>query len=101
MGLYVFPFRQYIRGYGLKIEGDDEHKDEVGLFFDNGQNPPIKAEIVAVNEPRTLKAIVPVTFAVDGEYAFKVVTQSSAKHGAALLKNIREIRSNFKLTVQA
>jgi hypothetical protein len=89
-----------IRGYGLKIEGDDEHKDEVGLWFDDGQNPPIKAEIVAVNEPRTLKAIVPATLGAGGEYALKVVTQSSAKGSGSLLKNTREGRSDFKLTVQ-
>jgi hypothetical protein len=89
-----------IRGYGLKIEGDDEHKDEVGLWFDDGQNPPIKAEIIAVNEPRTLKAIVPATLGVGGEYALKVVTQSSAKSRGAMLKNIREVRSDFKLTAQ-
>jgi hypothetical protein len=90
-----------IRGYGLKIEGDDEHTDEVGLFFDDGQNPPIKAEIIAVNEPRTLKVIVPATLGVGGEYTLKVVTQSSAKGARAVLKTVREVRSDFKLTVQA
>jgi hypothetical protein len=90
-----------IRGYGLKIEGDDEHHDEVGLWFDDGQNPPVKTEILAVNEPRTLKTIVPATLGVGGEYALKVVTQSSAKRGAALLKTLREVRSDFMLTVQA
>jgi hypothetical protein len=30
----------------------------------------------------------------------KVVTQSSAKHGGSLLKNVRKIRSDFRLTVQ-
>jgi hypothetical protein len=87
-----------IRGYGLKIEGDEEHKDEVGLWFDDGQNPPIKAEILAVNEPRTLKTIVPATLGLGGEYTLKVVTQSSAKRGAALLKTVRDVRSDFKLT---
>jgi hypothetical protein len=90
-----------IRGYGLKIEGDADHQDEVGLFFDDGQKAPVKAEIIAVNAPRTLKVIVPAALEVGGEYALKVVTQSSAKHGAALLKTVREVRSDFKLTVQA
>jgi hypothetical protein len=90
-----------IRGYGLKIEGDAEHKDEVGLFFDDGAGNLVKAEIIAVNEPRTLKTIVPATLGAGGEYTLKVVTQSSTKHGAAVLKNLREERSDFKLTVQA
>jgi hypothetical protein len=89
-----------IRGYGLKIEGDAEHKDEAGLWFDDGAGGLIKAEIIAVNEPRTLKAIVPATLGVGGEYALKVVTQSSAKNSGALLKTVREVRSDFKLTVQ-
>jgi hypothetical protein len=90
-----------IRGYGLKIEGDAEHKDEVGLFFDDGAGNLVRAEIIAVNEPRTLKAIVPATLGAGGEYALKVVTQSSAKGSGSLLKNPREVRSDFKLTAQA
>jgi hypothetical protein len=88
-----------IQGYGLKIESDELHKDVAGLWFDDGQNPPIKAELVAVNEPKTLKVIVPASLTAGGEYALKIVTQSSAKNGAALLKSLREVRSDFKLTV--
>jgi hypothetical protein len=65
-----------MRGSGLKIEGDAQHADEAGLFFDDGQNPPVKAEIVAVNEPGILKAIVPATLGAGGEYALKAVTQA-------------------------
>jgi hypothetical protein len=54
-----------------------------------------------VNEPRTLKAVVPASLAAGKDYALKVVTQSSARGGGALLKNLREIRSEFKLTAQA
>jgi hypothetical protein len=89
-----------IHGYGLKIEGDDEHKDEVGLWFDDGMQAIVKAEIVAVNAPRTLKIIVPMGLAPGMDYTLKVVTQSSAKHSATLLKTVREVRSDFKLTVQ-
>jgi hypothetical protein len=89
-----------IRGYGLKIEGDSAHRAEVGLWFDDGRNPPVKAEILAVNAPKTLKAIVPAGLEAGGEYALKIVTQSSAKSRGPLLKNIREVRSDFRLTVQ-
>jgi hypothetical protein len=53
-----------------------------------------------VNEPRTLKSIVPAPLVAGGEYGLKVVSQSSAKNGVALLKTLREIHSDFKLTVQ-
>jgi hypothetical protein len=88
-----------IRGYGLKIEGDDEHKDEAGLFFEDGAGSVVKVGIIAVNEPKTLKVIVPAGLAIRTEYTLKVVTQSSAKGGGALLKNVREVRSDFKLVV--
>jgi hypothetical protein len=90
-----------IRGYGLKIEEDQEHAGQAGLFFDDGMHPVVKAEIIAVNEPKTLKVIVPAGLSVGMDYTLKVVTQSSAKHAAALLKGVREVRSDFKLTAQA
>jgi hypothetical protein len=90
-----------VRGFGLKIEGDDKHKAEVGFFFDDKFNPPIKAEAVAVNEPRTLKVVVPSTLLVDGEYYLKIVTQTSTHVSGHILKEVREVRSDFVLTVQA
>jgi hypothetical protein len=89
-----------IRGYGLKIEAEAKYADQAGPFFDGGENPPVKAEILAVNEPRTLKAIVPASLAAGKDYTLKVVTQSSVKHGVTLLKNLREVRSEFILTAQ-
>jgi hypothetical protein len=53
-----------------------------------------------VNEPRTLKFIVPSGLAVGSDYGLVVVTQSSAKGNGALLKHRRTVRSAFKLTVQ-
>jgi hypothetical protein len=90
-----------IRGYGLKVEAEAKYAAEVGLFFDDGENPPVKAEILAVNEPRTLKAIVPASLAVGKDYALKVLTQSSTKGSSSLLKGLREIHSEFKLTAHS
>jgi hypothetical protein len=88
-----------VRGYGLKIEWEPIYKDMAGFWFDDGQNT-VKAKILAVNEPKTLKVIVPAGLKPGSEYTLHVVTQSSAKNGAVLLKNIREVRSAFKLTAQ-
>ena len=89
-----------IRGYGLKIEADADHAAQAGLFFDDGSSALVKAEILAVNEPRTLKAIVPAALVVGTDYALKIVTQSPTKGGGTLLKNLREIHSEFKLSAQ-
>ncbi|MDR2731377.1 MAG: DUF4469 domain-containing protein [Treponema sp.] len=89
-----------IHGYGLKIEGDDARKDSVGLFFEPEEGgAAVKTEIIAVNEPRTLKVIVPALEA-GKSYILKIVTQSSAKGGGSLLKNTREMRPEFSLTAQ-
>jgi hypothetical protein len=90
---------------GLKIEGDAAHAAEVGLFFQRGENPPIKADVIAVNEPRTLKAVVPAALLPGGlgpapAYTVKIVTQSSARTNKQLLKNIREMHAEFTLTPQ-
>ncbi|MDR1324418.1 MAG: DUF4469 domain-containing protein [Treponema sp.] len=87
-----------IRGYGLKIEAEAAYEAQAGFFFDDGENPPVKAEILAVNEPRTLKVIVPASLTTGKDYALKVLTQSSVKGNGMLLKNLREVRSEFKLT---
>jgi hypothetical protein len=84
-----------LHGYGLKLEGDEEHA--IGLYFDPEEGgTPVKAEIIAVNEPRTLKVIVPALEAGKA-YRLKIVTQSSAKASSSLLKNIREVHSEFPL----
>jgi hypothetical protein len=88
-----------VHGFGLKIEGDEDHRDTVGLYFEPETGAAIKTEIIAVNEPRTLKVIVP-ALETGKAYSLKVVTQSSAKGGGALLKKVREMRSEFTLAVQ-
>jgi hypothetical protein len=89
-----------IHGFGLKIEADEAHKDVVGLFFEpEGAGNQAKTEIIAVNEPRTLKVIVPALEAGKA-YALKVLTQGSAKTHSHLLKELRETRSDFTLTAQ-
>jgi hypothetical protein len=82
-----------IRGYGLKIAGESE----TGLYFEPSDGPSTKAAIIAVNEPKTLKVIVP-ALEPGKAYALKVVTQSSTKHGSGLLKTARELRSEFTVT---
>jgi hypothetical protein len=90
-----------LHGSGLKLESDEQHKNETGLFFVDEQGGKVKADIIAVNEPRTLKAVVPAGLAAGADYRLLIVAQSSAKNSGALLKNIREIHSEFKLTVQS
>jgi hypothetical protein len=93
-----------LHGYGLKIEGDATHHMDVGLYFINRlSRVRTKAEIVAVNEPRTLKVIVPTGYemAAGLEYLLELHTQSSARNSGNMLKEIRVIRPDFILTAQA
>jgi hypothetical protein len=89
-----------VHGYGLKVEGDDEHADRLGIFFEDPNGIRTKTEIVAVNEPKTLKLIVPATLTLDVDYYLVVVTQSTVKSGGYTLKDLREVRSEFALKAQ-
>jgi hypothetical protein len=89
-----------IHGYGLKIESDEAHALQTGVFFQPASGVPPKAEILAVNENRTLKVIVPALTA-GAEYSLRIFTMSSAKSGSTMLKVVRDMRSDFKLTAQA
>jgi hypothetical protein len=87
-----------IHGRALKIEADAAHRDQAGLYFEDSAGPPVKAELVAVNHPRTLKAVVPAGLAPGAAYTLCVRTQGSVKGHGTLRKELREIRSEFTLT---
>ena len=90
-----------IHGTGLKIEADQAHEEAAGLYFEDEQGVRVKAGTIAVNEPKTLKVVVPAGLAAGTAYRLTTVTQSSAKHSGTLLKNPRETRSEFTLTAQS
>jgi hypothetical protein len=85
-----------ISGAGMKIEGDKEHASEVGFFFVSDSSADIRVTIIPVNEPKLLKVLVPQLEAKD--YTIVIRTQSSAKTSSSLLKNVREVRSDFTVT---
>jgi hypothetical protein len=92
-----------VRGAGLKIAADSDHAAEVGLFLENATSAArvqIAATSIAVNEPRTLKAVAPAASAIpEGTKWYVVVrTQLSAKHSSTLLINVREVKSDFTVT---
>jgi len=90
-----------IRGYGLKIDSDEAHEQDVGLFFEDDTGARVRATIVAVNVPRTIKVLVPAELAVGAEYRLVVVTQTLVNGGKAFLKEVRQVRADFTITAQA
>jgi hypothetical protein len=76
---------------------DAEHAEEVGFYFEYETEPAIKAEVITVNEPKTLKAVVPVILSLGRSYYLRTVTQDSSKTSGYTLKKLREIRLDFKL----
>ena len=88
-----------IHGYGLKIEADEANQNNVGIWFINTMGGSLtKAPVIAVNEPKTLKVVVPPSLTAGTPYALRIVTQSSAKGHSSLLKDLRELHSDFTLT---
>ncbi|GAB6393052.1 MAG: DUF4469 domain-containing protein [Treponematales bacterium] len=90
-----------IHGTGLKVDAGPEYAAQAGLFFEAPDGARVKAKALAVNEPRHLKAIAPASLAAGTAYRLVVVTQTSVSGGGTLLKNLREVKSEFTLTAQA
>jgi hypothetical protein len=86
-----------IRGMGIKLEGDEAHKEKIGVFFLPKLGVPVKASVIAVNEPRTLKVLVPTELKKGTEYRIAVGTQSSGKCNGVLLKKVQDIRTEFQV----
>ena len=86
-----------IHGAGIKVESDEANRELVGVFFRPEKGMPVKASIIVVNNPKTLKIVVPSGLTKGTLYRLSVETQSSARNGARLLKRIRDIRSAFML----
>ncbi|MDR1500331.1 MAG: DUF4469 domain-containing protein [Tannerellaceae bacterium] len=85
-----------IHGDGLKIMGDEEHKDQVGLFIVDDEGEERHVTAIGVNEPKLVSFVM--TNFLYKAYTLVIRTQTSTKtHGGHLLKDIHEIRSDFTL----
>jgi len=88
-----------IRGSRLKIEGDEAHKDKVGVFFKPKSGASVKAQVIAVNHPQTLKVLVPNGLKKGMEYHIVVGTQSSKMGSGTILTKVRDITSKTAFKV--
>ena len=87
-----------IHGWGLKIEGEGANKDLAGVYFLPSPGMPVKAKVVAVNEPKTLKLVIPAELVEGKAYHLAVDTWSSSKHTGAPLQHARHLVSDFTVT---
>lgn len=89
-----------IQGLGLKIKADDAHREQAGLYFEDPSGARFRVKTLAVNEPHTLKTLVPETLTPGQSYKLVVVTQNSARGHGTLLNEVRTIHSMFTLIAQ-
>jgi hypothetical protein len=71
------------------------------VYFVAADGSKVKAAIIPVNEPRTLKVIVPAGLVAGTAYTLVVVTQSSVKGNSPPLKTVRRVESDFTVTAAA
>jgi hypothetical protein len=90
-----------IYGTGLKVVADALHANDVGVYFEAPDGTRIKQEPYHLvdNQPRTLK-IINSGLSHGTAYSVVVRTQSTVKSGSNLLKDVREVKSDFTVTVQ-
>ena len=86
-----------IQGYGLKIDSDSEHQLQTGVFFKPESGDPIKAPLIAINEPKRIKLVIPSELRPGTPYWIFIETMSSSKGSGALTKKLRDIHSDFSL----
>ncbi|MDR0844242.1 MAG: DUF4469 domain-containing protein [Tannerella sp.] len=86
-----------LNGVGLKVESDAAHTALAGVFLLDSNQDEIRVTAVALNEPRTLKVLIPTTLQAGNLYTFAIRTQSSMKGSGVLLKELREVRTELNL----
>jgi hypothetical protein len=83
-----------ITGSGLKVAGDGD----CGVYFQSEDDQSLTRLVLAVNEPKTLKVVVP-ALPAGNEYRIVVKTCTpTGKHGGQL-KTMRTIISDFTLSI--
>ena len=87
-----------IRGVGLKIATAPDNPVKASAFFKPPSGVPTEVSVIAVNEPKTLKVLVPPDLVVGTKYQIVVQTQSSAKSSGHIIKKMRDMRSDFMVT---
>jgi hypothetical protein len=101
----ITPGRLYIiRGIGLKIAFDTDHTDDAGLYYEEAETGiRIRQEVrdIMKSEPTIISALAPSILTPGKSYYIAIRTQSPIRNGGTLLKDIREIKSNFTITVPA
>ena len=70
------------------------------MFFKPSTCVPIEVPVIPVNEPKTLKLLVPADLTVGTKYQIAVQTWSSTRNSGAVLKKMRDLRSDFMVTAQ-
>jgi hypothetical protein len=91
-----------LNGTGLKITSDEEHTGEVGLFYewvDDGSRIGEDMNNIAQNSPKIISALCGRALTANREFRIVIRTQSAVASGGKLLKNVREVKSDFTLTV--
>ena len=89
-----------VRGYGLKVEADEAHAASAGVFLVNSAGTEMRVKAIATNEPRLLKLLMPDTIPQGEEFILLVRTQCIVRGGSILLKDLREVKTSFTLSVK-
>jgi hypothetical protein len=90
-----------LQGIGLKITSDEEHTNDVGLYYEDAETGAhLRQDMrnIVQNEPTVISGQAPSGLTPGKSYYTVIRTQSQAR-GSSLLKHIREIKSEFTVTV--
>jgi hypothetical protein len=101
---YITPGRMYVvHGVGLKIAADAEHAADAGLYYEDaetGERIHEEMRDIMQNEPTVVSGQAP-SGLTPGKRYYIVIRTQSAVGGNKLLKDVREVKSEFAVAVPA
>ncbi|MDR2384279.1 MAG: DUF4469 domain-containing protein [Tannerella sp.] len=101
--MYITPGGIFVlNGIGLKIVSDEENVNNVGIYYESVEDGSrIKEDMnnIAQNTSSVISSLCGKPLSSEIEYRIVIRTQSSVGNASKLLKNIREVKSDFTIAL--
>jgi hypothetical protein len=89
-----------VRGRGLRIAAPKNPTEETGVWAVDETGKATRCALVAVNQMRRLRFVLPAGLTDGKKYRVRVVTYASVRKRDLLIKNHRTMETNFQVTAK-
>jgi hypothetical protein len=89
-----------VRGRGLRIAAPKNPTEETGVWLVDESGTATRCPLIAINQMRRLRFVLPAGLADGTKYRVRVVTYASVRQQKHLLKDSRTMESTFQFTAK-